>query len=230
LKSVVLLSAGMDSTVNLYEASREGEVVLALSFDYGQRAARPEIESAKKIASLLKVPHRELKLPFFADFGTSSLVDRNKSIPVGAEVSINDQEVSKKSAKSVWVPNRNGIFLNIAAGFAKALNADFIIPGFNKEEASTFPDNSRDFMDQSTKAFSFSTSNRVQVRCSTVNLDKTEIVRKGQALGVNWTMIWPCYLAEATWCGRCESCQRAQRAWGANGISFDDLAKQRISL
>ena len=51
----------------------------------------------------------------------------------------------------------NGIFLNIAAGFAEALSAQAVLPGFNKEEAATFPDNSVDFLESLNHSFSFST-------------------------------------------------------------------------
>ena len=56
-------------------------------------------------------------------------------------------EMSKigESAKNVWVPNRNGAFINIAASFCDAYEADYIVIGFNAEEAVTFPDNSTDF-------------------------------------------------------------------------------------
>ena len=36
-KVAVLVSGGMDSVVALYDAHREHEVVLALSFDYGSK-------------------------------------------------------------------------------------------------------------------------------------------------------------------------------------------------
>ncbi|MGZ5280409.1 MAG: 7-cyano-7-deazaguanine synthase, partial [Pseudobdellovibrionaceae bacterium] len=142
-RSVLLLSGGLDSTVNLLAARTESEVVLALTFDYGQRAVAREIEAAQKITSHFQIPHQVLKLPFFTEFGQSSLTDHRKTVPTGGQVSIDDLKTSQETAKSVWVPNRNGIFLNIAAGFAESLKADQIIPGFNREEATTFPDNSQ---------------------------------------------------------------------------------------
>ncbi len=219
MKSVVLLSGGMDSTVNLYEAQNRGEVLLALTFDYGQRAAAKEIEISQKMTAKFGIKHQVLALPFFKDLGTSSLIDTGKALPLKNDVSIDDHSASMKTAKSVWVPNRNGIFLNIAAGFAEALGAQVVIPGFNLEEASTFPDNSLKFMNQVTDSFSYSTSNQVRVECTTVSMNKTEIVAFGEKLGVAWSMIWPCYQAGAKWCGQCESCQRAERAFKANGIS-----------
>lgn len=222
MKSVVLLSSGLDSTVNLFEAHRKGGVALALSFDYGQRAAVREISQAARLAKHLGVPHRVLELPFFKDFGQSSLVDRSKEVPTSS-VKIDDRAASEQSAKSVWVPNRNGIFLNIAAGFAEALGADAVIPGFNIEEAATFPDNSTDYMRALDKSFSYSTANKVKVVCFTDRLDKPKIAARALELGVPLDMMWPCYFAEEKWCGRCESCQRAKRALIAAGADVTPL-------
>lgn len=225
MKFVVLLSAGLDSTVNFYEACEAGQVLLGLTFDYGQRAAAKEIESAKKICATRKIPHQTVALPFFKDWGKSSLTDTTLEVPTGKAVSIDDGAVSQKTAKAVWVPNRNGVFLNIGAGFAEAQGADAIVPGFNKEEAATFPDNSREFLEQATKALAFSTSNQVKVKCFTTEMTKPEIVRRAIALNVNLGLMWPCYFAKERWCGECESCQRSKRALEAAGLSWENLAK-----
>jgi 7-cyano-7-deazaguanine synthase len=222
-KYVVLLSSGLDSTVNLFAALQKGSVVLALTFDYGQRAAAKEIESAAKLCQKLQIPHRVLELPFFKDFGRSSLVDTSKTLPTGKEVAIDDRKTSERTAKSVWVPNRNGIFLNIAAGFAESLGADAVIPGFNKEEAATFPDNSKDFLLALTGSLDFSTSNHVKIECFTTDMMKTEIVEWGKTLNVDWSLMWPCYQSLEKWCGECESCQRCRRALRAAGVATRGL-------
>jgi 7-cyano-7-deazaguanine synthase len=222
-KSVLLLSGGLDSTVNLLAARKESQVVLALTFDYGQRAVTREIEAAEKITRHFQIQHQVLKLPFFKDFGQSSLTDHKQTVPTGSQVSIDDLKTSQETAKSVWVPNRNGIFLNIAAGFAESMKADWIIPGFNREEAATFPDNSQEFLEAATVSLGFSTSNKVQVRCLTTNLNKPEIVRLGLKLGIDWSWIWPCYFSFAKWCGQCESCLRSKRALQQNGIDVANL-------
>ena len=221
LKSVVLLSAGLDSTVNLYQAARSGQVLMALTFDYSQKAAKKEIECAKKIAKKLKIAHQTVKLPFFSEFGQSSLINKSKKVPSGKNVKIDSLSISRKSARSVWVPNRNGIFLNIAAGFAEALGADLVIPGFNVEEAVTFPDNSEAFLKALDGSISFSTSNGVKTFCFTTALNKSEIVELGHRLQVDWSQIWPCYQAGKKWCGRCESCLRSQRAFSTAHISVE---------
>lgn len=223
-KAVVLLSAGLDSTVNLYEARAAGvEVALALTADYGQRASRREVEAARRLAAGLKVPHRVVELPFIRDFGGSSLTDRSRAVPRGDEVAIDDLAVSRGTAKSVWVPNRNGLLLNLAAGFAEALGATLVVPGFNAEEAKTFPDNTDEFLKALTASFAYSTANGVRAHCYTTALEKPAIARRARELGVPVGELWFCYLDEERWCGACESCQRNKRALRAAGFDVDAL-------
>lgn len=223
MKSVVLLSGGLDSTVNLYEANQASQVLLVMTYDYGQRAANKEIESSKKICHHLNLPHQVIQLPFFKQIGGSSLIDRSKEVPTGAQIQIDDLQTSNKTAESVWVPNRNGIFLNIGAGFAEALGADIIVPGFNIEEAATFADNSTEYLQVLTKSFSYSTRNQVKAHCYTDRLNKTELIRRGNKIGVDFSLIWPCYHSGDKWCGQCESCKRARRAIDENGLKWIGL-------
>ena len=136
-KSIVLLSSGLDSTVNLAVAREKTEVALALTFDYGQRASQMELQSSQKICRHYKIPWQAIEIKWLKNLGESSLTKTSRAVPVGSSVSIDDMKTSKKSAESVWIPNRNGIFLNIAAAFAESMKAEFIIPGFNAEEAKT---------------------------------------------------------------------------------------------
>lgn len=226
-KVVLLLSAGLDSTVNAFEAMKHHhEIVLALTFDYGQRAAKKEIECSARIASYLGFPHKVVELPWFKDFNKSSLLVEDLEVPVGEKVQIDNLGASEQTAKSVWVPNRNGIFLNIAAAYAEALGAHAVIPGFNAEEAATFPDNSKEFMEAATKGLWYSTSNHVTVGCYTAHLKKPDMVRLGQGLKIPWDLIWPCYFSGDQWCGQCESCQRSKRAFASANIDVQHLFKE----
>lgn len=221
--AVVLLSSGLDSTVNLHMAYQELDVKLALTFQYGQKAAKKEIQCSADQCKKLGIPHKVLDISWVKEFGTSSLLDEKLEIPTDSDVQIDSYAVSMNTMKSVWVPNRNGIFLNIAAGFAETLHADFVIPGFNKEEASTFPDNSSDYMSALDKSFGFSTRNNVKVKCYTVEMEKPEIARQAIKLGVDWSLMWPCYMAHDLWCGRCESCKRSMRAMKLANVDIKKL-------
>lgn len=218
MKTLVLLSGGLDSAVNFYRDAQENQLLLALTFDYGQRAAVKEVEAAAFLTQKLHIPHRVVSLPWMKEFGSSSLINDSREVPQGSHVSIDNHEQSLKTAAAVWVPNRNGIFLNIAAGFAEALGAESVIPGFNIEEASTFPDNSEGFLKALTTSFSFSTANKVRTHCYTTHLNKTEIVKMGRDLKVPFEKLWPCYFASDQWCGCCESCLRFKHAIAAAAL------------
>ncbi len=220
-KAVVLLSAGLDSTVNCIFAQREHQVDLALTFDYGQRAAAREIDRAREICRRFDIKHQVANLPWLGEMTKTSLVNRSVDVPTQAQVSLDDCAVSLRSADAVWVPNRNGVFLNIAAAFAESLEADWVIPGFNAEEAATFPDNSREFLQATDYSLRFSTRGQVVTQCFTAGMNKTEIVLLGREIGAPFDLMWPCYLAGERPCGECESCLRFYRAASAAGLNIE---------
>ncbi len=212
MNSVVLLSGGLDSTVSLAQALREGKVQLCLTFAYGQRAATNEIKASSQIAKHYGLAHRVISLDFFADITQTALIDKEAILPTLTDQELDILEVSTQTAAAVWVPNRNGVFLNIAASFAEALGCDQVVTGFNREEALTFPDNSQSFVACANKALSYSTANGVRVVSYTQNLDKEEIVSLGNLLGIPFALLWSCYQSGDSLCGVCESCQRFFRA------------------
>lgn len=210
-KAVVLLSGGLDSTVNLYWAHQEMSEVYALTINYGQKALEKEMSWARFHCERLGIAHQVIRVPDIFSGTESSLVNPGADIPQ-SEVDIDSLSTSQETAKSVWVPNRNGLFLNIAACIAEKLKADFVIPGFNKEEAETFPDNSQGFIEAMNQSLEFSTLNRVKVHCFTTDLFKADIMKKAREFDIDPDHLWPCYYAGETPCGQCESCQRFERA------------------
>ncbi|MEK7448406.1 MAG: 7-cyano-7-deazaguanine synthase, partial [Planctomycetota bacterium] len=141
-KAVALISGGLDSTVSLALAQKKGlKIRLGLTFDYGQKAARPEIRSARRICRKLKIPHRVVRLDWLKKIArSSSLVARDKVLPELKISELSDLRITKRTGRQVWVPNRNAVFIGIAAAFAESLHCSYIITGFNREEARTFPD------------------------------------------------------------------------------------------
>ncbi len=213
-KVVVLLSSGLDSAANLGLASYYDEIVLAITCDYGQRAAQREIAHARKLCEHFGVTHTVVGLPWLAEIGGSALTDSRMVMPEVAATLLDDPQTTQKSAKQVWVPNRNGVMIHVAATYAEKLGASHLLVGFNAEEAVTFPDNSPEYMRAATQALAFSTANHVTVDSYTVQWNKKQIVRelRAQLPSFPFEMIWSCYEGSETSCGRCESCQRLQRA------------------
>lgn len=223
-KAVLLLSSGLDSSVAAFLAQEEGwSIELAITFHYGQRAAVREHEQAKRIAERLGVKHKPIELPWFSSFGHAGALLSQDSIPHPNLFELDSKTHAEASAKRVWVPNRNGVMIEIAAGFAEDLGAEGVIVGFNREEAATFPDNSFDYMLALDGALRFSTANSVRVISPTASLDKKEIVAEAKRLGVPLNEIWACYESKRRMCGRCESCLRFKRALLANEVVFDEF-------
>jgi 7-cyano-7-deazaguanine synthase len=212
--SVILLSGGLDSTANLAFACEHDEPVLALTIRYGQRAAEREVIAARALCEYYRVEHQVMDLSWLGALGGSSLTQSSLSVPELKTSELDDLSVIQDTAKSVWVPNRNGVFINVAAAWAERRGAKRVVVGFNREEATTFPDNSIDFLNRSTRALELSTANHVEVFCYTAAWDKREIVRELEKLSKPFPFekVWSCYMGDETACGKCESCQRLSRA------------------
>lgn len=215
--SIVLLSGGLDSLASFAWAEEESDIVIAITFNYGQRAAEKEIESARRICAAREVKHLVVDIPLYGNLKSLALLDKNVSLPQLAEGDLDNLNVTVSSAKAVWVPNRNGVFLNVAAAYAEDLLANWMIVGFNKEEGRTFPDNSEAFVDAVNKSLKFSTDSKVSVQAPMSGRTKTEIVEWLVERDVDLTYLWSCYLGSEKMCGVCESCLRCRRALKEGG-------------
>ncbi len=209
-KSIILLSGGLDSLVSLGLKKEELNVSLALTFDYGQKSSEQEIEASAKICEYYNLEHKVIKLDWLKNITQTSLVS-DKDVPTG-----NELDNPENSAKSVWVPNRNGLFLNIAGSFADSYGYDYILIGANKEEGQTFPDNTQEFIDAVNKEFEFSTQKSPKVVAPLINSDKNDIVMLALQHGVPLELTRSCYQCGAKHCGICESCSRLKHALEAN--------------
>ncbi len=212
-RSLVLLSGGLDSVVNARQALDQTDMAGILCFDYGQKAAPREIEAARAIAELFKVPFRLIELPWMRDIDQGLTQGR---FPHYDAARLDEYDYAQDSARSVWVPNRNGVMINIAAAFAEAEKVDTIIVGFNREEAATFPDNTPEYLERANQALEYSTLQHPIVASFTIDMDKTQILEWGVEIEAPLQYVWSCYDQGDKMCGVCESCQRLKRALEAN--------------
>jgi 7-cyano-7-deazaguanine synthase len=214
--AVVLLSGGLDSAVNLALAARDGRARLALTMRYGQRAEAPECAAAEALCAFYKVPWRSIDVRWLGEVNPT-LLTRAGLLPQPSAAELDSMEASGDSMRAVWVSNRNGVFLNVAAAYAEALGDVDVLAGFNREEAATFPDNSGDFLEAVNRAFSFSTLNGVRASSYTIDWDKTRILRQALDVKLPLDKVWSCYEAGPVRCWKCESCRRSERALLAAG-------------
>lgn len=210
--AVVLVSGGLDSAVCLRKAVDEGVARLALTFDYGQKCAEREIAAAKALCEHYDVTHKTIRLQWLAKLTTTALVNPEKEVPTIGYMASTKR--LKQAAKMVWVPNRNALFVNIAACFAEALGYDSIVAGFNREEALFFPDNSIQFIASINACLQLSTLRGVTLHSYTAHLTKKEVGIFAKQIGIPLDMLWCCYLGGEKPCGRCQSCVNFEIAVG----------------
>ena len=221
-KAVILLSGGLDSAVSLADSVNKFDVKLALFFNYGQKAFEYEKISAEKLADFYGVKLEVIDLPWLKDITNTSLVNKDVAIPELNEQDLDEQFVTENSMKNVWIPNRNALFLNIAASYCDSFGYEKIIIGANKEEAQTFSDNSQSFITSLNNVLQYSTLVKPEVIAPLINLNKEEIVKKGYELNLPFELIRSCYSSSSGHCGKCESCMRLRRGLERLGL-FDIL-------
>ncbi len=225
MSSIVLLSSGLDSAVAFKMALDEWGVELALTFDYGQRSADKEVDCARRICERYGVRHEVIELPWLEDVTCTALVNRGEKVPTPTEAELDERLKTLETAHAVWVPNRNGTFINVAGCFADAHNIEYIVCGFNAEEGATFPDNTPPFVEAINKSLYYSTENHGKVVAPVIDLDKVQIIKKGISIGAPLDLSWSCYYSGDRPCGKCESCMRRARAFKRAGVPDPSLVR-----
>ncbi len=216
--AIILLSGGLDSVVSMVYILKNTDIEIkeAITFDYGQKTTQSEIEASKIFCKLYNVKHSIVKLDWLKDITKTALVS-DVEIP-------KDGFTTKDSAKSVWVPNRNSLFLNIAACYCESYNYKYIVYGANKDEAENFSDNTEVFREQINKLFKYSTQQHPQVLAPLINYSKDDIVKIAVRDGVPLEFVKSCYVSNSKHCGICESCYHLKRALLKNGcIEYIDM-------
>jgi 7-cyano-7-deazaguanine synthase len=216
LKTIALVSGGLDSVVNFKCALDRGEVARALTFDYGQAAAADEVRAAGEVAARFAVAHSVVPLPWYKDLVANPLMGKGEIARHGERVSGEPAHLLEEA----WIPNRNCVLLAIGAAFAEGLGARGVVVGFNREEAEVFPDNSSAFLGRMNAALGLSTLSGVEAVCYTVAMTKVEIVKLGVEVGAPLELVYSCYRksADHRMCGHCQSCVRLKAALKANGV------------
>jgi len=201
-KAIILLSGGLDSITILALAKQQGYSCYALSFEYGQKH-NAELEAARKIAQQYDViEHKIIKLDM-GEIGGSALTDDKINVP----------ESLQNGIPVTYVPARNTVFLALALGWAEVINAKAIFIGVNAVDYSGYPDCRPDFLDSFANTVALGTKAGVEgagfeVVAPLLRMNKSEIIRLGLSLGVDYAMTRSCYdpKDDGTPCGHCDSC------------------------
>lgn len=206
MKTIVVMSGGLDSTTLLYDLLKADHTVEALSFDYGQRHAR-ELVSAQAICSVLDVPWMRADLSAIGAIiaGSSSLLNRDVAVPHGHYADV--------SMKKTVVPNRNMIMLSVAIGHAIARGFEAVAFGAHAGDHAIYPDCRPAFAAAMDTAALLCDWTEVRVLRPFVHMTKTQIVRRGFDLAVPFERTWSCYEGGEVHCGKCGTCVERKEAF-----------------
>jgi len=218
-RAVVLVSGGLDSAVTLALCAAEGFEPSALSFAYGQRH-EVELEAAARVAhSLGAREHRTAQIDLRI-FGGSALT---ADIPVPQHRSPDE---TRHQIPITYVPARNTIFLSYALAWAEVLGAEAIFLGVNAIDYSGYPDCRPEFLRAFEQLARVATKAGVEgipvrIHAPLLELSKAEIIRRGQELGVDFSLTHSCYApaADGAACGLCDSCQLRLQGFREAGLS-----------
>lgn len=211
MKTLVVLSGGMDSSVALAKTIADGHSVeMCLSFNYGSKHNDREFESAKKIASFYNVPIKRCSLDFLAENFKSDLLKSGGDIPLG--------HYADPTMKKTVVPFRNGIMLAIASGYAESLDCDAVVLGNHFGDHAIYPDCRLNFIEPMREAIEKGTYKQIKLLSPFAQIDKTEIAKIGHALNVPFELTYSCYNGLDKHCGECGTCFERKEAFNLAGI------------
>ena len=214
-KAIVLLSGGLDSTTTLAVAQSEGYDCYALSVRYGQRHDI-ELDAAGRIAQAFKVAEHRIFDINLSAFKGSALTDDAVMVP----------DYPTEGIPVTYVPARNTIFLSIALAWAEVLHACDIFIGVNAVDYSGYPDCRPEYIEAYQSMANLAAKAAVEGQKLTIHtplvaLSKSEIIRLGSGLGVDYALTVSCYSADQQGqaCGVCDACRFRKHGFIEAGIS-----------
>ncbi len=202
-KAIVLISGGLDSTVTLAIAKDLGFSCYGLSFDYKQRHIS-ELNAAKNITHSLGVAEHRIIDIDLSKIGGSALTDDKIEVPNSPTDGI----------PVTYVPARNTLFLSYALAWAEVLKSRNIFIGVNIVDYSGYPDCRPEYIKAFERLASLATKAgaegiKFKIHTPLIKLNKAEIIKKGLALNIDFSLTVSCYQANSKGmaCGVCESCR-----------------------
>lgn len=215
-KVTAIISGGLDSSTMLWYLHSEGyEIAELLTFNYGQRHDN-ETENAKKIVNQFNkdnysVNHKIVDISSIKELIAKGSITGDDSTP-------HDMYDSENQRVTV-VPNRNMIFLSIAAGRAVTLGASFVGYAAHASDHAVYPDCRPEFIEALDKALYLGNLwDPVNLIAPFKDKTKAEIVKLAVELKVPLHLTWSCYEGGDEPCLNCGTCLERTEAFLQNNM------------
>jgi 7-cyano-7-deazaguanine synthase len=219
---LVILSGGLDSATALgvadHEAKRpDGDIVAAVSYDYGQKHSI-ELECAKKLTGHYDCDHKII--PLSTDPFRGGVLTTDQEVP---DMSYDDLPDGVMSP--TYVPFRNGTLIAMSAAFADSilqsddndLDNAILYAGMHAEDGAGFAyaDCTPEFLGAMASAVYVGTYGRVRFQAIFEHRTKAQIIHEGFHLRVPYEHTHSCYKGERPACGTCSTCRARLEAFHA---------------
>ena len=209
MKLVAIASGGLDSTVMVYALRAEGHELALLTFDYGQRH-RKEIEYARRTARRVGLPHEVVNIADVSRLLRSALTSPDIPVPEGP--------YAPDTMQHTVVPNRNAIFLSIAAGYALSTGREGVAIAVHAGDHPVYPDCRPSFIEAFERMVQIATESSLRIVAPFIRMNKEDIVALGARLGVPFEDTWSCYRGGDRHCGVCPTCLERKAAFRKAGV------------
>jgi 7-cyano-7-deazaguanine synthase len=219
---VILLSGGLDSTTVAAHAVKQGYDLTGITIRYGQKH-RCEIQSARKVARLLKIKHLVVDVEFFKKLAWYSALTTAERFAVPH---LRATAAMAAEIPITYVPLRNTFFITLAAAFVESQVLDLIerervapsqigaslFIAVNAIDYSGYPDCRPEYYQQMSKTLflgsKLGTQYGIPINIETpiIDLSKAQIIKMARVLDAPLAYTWSCYEGGAFPCGKCDSC------------------------
>ena len=209
MKTILIYSGGLDSTILLHKLKKEGGEIKCISFNYGQRHSK-ELVSATFFCKKLGIEHKITDLQCIKSIISNSCLTSESSVPEG--------HYAEDSMKLTVVPNRNMIMISLAIGWAINEKFDSVTYAAHSGDHAIYPDCREEFVSFLSKAAELADWHPVKINRPFIHLTKGDIVKLGEELSVEFEKTWSCYNGREKHCGKCGTCAERKEAFSLAGV------------
>jgi len=203
-KVVVLLSGGIDSTTLVYYMRDRGYKVYPISFYYGQKHKK-ELDFADLTCQKLNLSFKAFNINILRELAPSALTRKDIEVPKGI--------YNEETMKITVVPNRNMVFLALATAYAIGLGIREVAYAAHSGDHAIYADCRPAFIEAMRKTIELCDDSKVSLSTPFTLLDKSEIIKIGFNLGVDYSLTWSCYEGKELACGKCGTCRERLEAF-----------------
>lgn len=214
MKTVAIVSGGMDSVAMLYEFA--DTISHVMNFVYGSKHNEKETQFAELHAKRLGKEFIRVNLEFVEHLFKSDLLKSGGDIPEG--------HYEDESMRRTVVPFRNGIMLSIAGGFAESIGCDSVMIANHFGDHAIYPDCREAFIVSMNKALKNGTYGLGGIIAPYCGISKRDLALRTHTIhNVPFHETWSCYKGGEKHCGRCGTCvERKEALEGFDLTEYED--------